>query len=324
MDEQGLGNTFATVPIAVPSRLRHFARTLARGARRCHRERTNMHVMIFQGSPEVSQRSTAEAGGRSNEALFQEAFRRHDGSVRTYTLNVADGERLPQGMSLADFDGVVITGSPLSTYEDTPAVKGQIALAREVFAAGIPTFGSCFGLQLMSAALGGDVRLNPRGREIGIARTIILNDAGRAHPMYRDKPAAFDALCSHQDEVASLPQGGTVLASNLVSDIQAAEIVQGENSFWGVQYHPEFDFPMIAALIEKRAARHIKEGLARDAEAVATIVADFRALGPDGAGRTDLAWRYGLKPDLLAAPVRHAEFGCWLETKVRPHAARRA
>lgn len=283
-----------------------------------------MHIMIFQGSPEASQQTAEQWGGRINEVLFNTALKSNSNDVRTFTLNIADGERLPQGMSLADFDGVVITGSPLSTYEDKPAVRDQLELARQVFDAGIPTFGSCWGLQLMSAALGGTVRLNPKGREIGIARTIILNEAGRAHALFSGKPHAFDAFCSHQDEVQTLPTGGTVLASNTVSDIQAAEIVQGVKCFWGVQYHPEFDFDVTAMLIEKRSERHLSEGLARDAAGVAEIVADFRALGAAGNARTDLVWRYGLNPDVLDASLRRAEFGNWLETKVRPHAAKRA
>ena len=283
-----------------------------------------MHVMIFQGSPEQAQKSTFGNGGRTNEVLFQDALRSQDARVHTFTLNVADGERLPQGMALADFDGVVITGSPLSTYEDKPAVHDQIELARVIFEAGIPTFGSCWGLQVMTAALGGTVHLNPRGREIGIARTIILNDAGRRHDLYRGKPHAFAAFCSHQDEVAALPEGGVALASNSVSGVQAAEICRGESCFWGVQYHPEFDFRTTAALIEKRAQRHISEGLARDPGAVAAIVADFRALDADPAGRRDLAWRYGLDADVLDPSQRRTEFGNWLARKVAPHAAKRA
>ena len=36
-------------------------------------------------------------------------------------------------MQLADFHGIAWTGSPLGAYETSPAVTGQIALAREVF-----------------------------------------------------------------------------------------------------------------------------------------------------------------------------------------------
>ena len=281
-----------------------------------------MHVLIFQGSPEMQQRSTMEAGGRSNEALFQEALQSQDRRVQTFTLNIADGETLPQGMALTDFDGVVITGSPLSTYDDRPEVRAQLELAREIFEQGIPTFGSCWGLQLMTAALGGTVHLNPRGRELGIARSIVINDIGRGHAIYRGKPQAFAAFCSHQDEVSALPTGGTVLAGNAISGVQAAEIVQGTSCFWGVQYHPEFDFNITAALINKRGARNVDEGRARTVADVATVVADYRALG--AGERPDLAWRYGLEADVLDANVRRAEFGNWLATKVAPRSIARA
>jgi GMP synthase (glutamine-hydrolysing) len=173
-------------------------------------------------------------------------------------------------------------------------------------------------------ALGGSVRLNPKGREFGVARTIVLSDAGRSHALYAGKRHTFDALCSHQDEVATLPAGSTVLASNSVSEIQAAEIAQGHKSFWGVQYHPEMDFGIIAMLLEKRATRYIQEGFAADERRVTEIVADLRALETEGAARKDLVWRYGLTPEVLDAPLRRAEFGNWLTAKVRPFAAKRA
>ena len=85
-----------------------------------------MHIMIFQGSPGDSQRDiTSVAGGRTNEAFFNVALKSQDPDVTTFTLNVVDGEKLPQGMALSDFDGVVISGSPLSTYENVPGVHAQ-------------------------------------------------------------------------------------------------------------------------------------------------------------------------------------------------------
>ncbi|MEQ1648027.1 MAG: type 1 glutamine amidotransferase [Hyphomicrobiaceae bacterium] len=282
-----------------------------------------MQILVLNCAHVASQDDIVRAGGQTNDAFFRTALLRHDERVRTFTLNTADGERLPQGMGLDDFDGAVISGSPLSVYEDRAEVRDQLGLAREVFERGIPTFGSCYGLQLMTQALGGRVRLNPKGREIGVARGIMLTDAGREHPMYRAKPAAFDALCSHQDEVEALPEGATLLASNHVSDVQAAVIERGASSFWGVQYHPEFDFAMIAAIIAKQAQRHIDEGLARSEAEVSEIARDLRAV--EGVeSRADLQWRMGLKADVIDPKTRSAEFGAWLDHKVRPKALARA
>jgi GMP synthase (glutamine-hydrolysing) len=76
-------------------------------------------------------------------------------------------------------------------------------------------------LQLAAAALGGRVRTNPRGREIGVARGVALTEAGRGHPMLAGRPAVFEALCFHLDEVEAPPPGAEVLAGNAMSAVQA-------------------------------------------------------------------------------------------------------
>ena len=281
-----------------------------------------MRILIFNGSPMANQDRAVAAGGRTNTALFTEALSEQQKDLEFFSLNVADGETFPQGLGLADFDGVVISGSPLNVYSGEPRVTVQIDLARDIYHAGVPCFGSCWGLQLMTAALGGSVRLNPNGREFGIARNITLNDAGRVHPLFAGKAAAFDALCSHEDEVATLPSGATVLAGNAVSRVQAAEFSDGKKSFWGVQYHPEFDLPMIATLLQLRATSFAREGKFADPADATAMATDFRALAADP-GLTHLAWRYGMTAEVLQTLPRRREFANWLQTKVGPYSASR-
>ena len=280
-------------------------------------------LLIFDATPKASHQMLAAAGpAESNEELFKKSVGMFAPDAAFFSINVADGESLPQGMAIEDFDGVLITGSPLNVYKDVPAVRGQIELAREIYHRGIPSFGCCWGLQLMSAAIGVVVHLNPRGREIGIARAISPTEEGRGHPLYRDKLGAFDALCSHEDEVAALPPDGRCLASNDISAVQAAAFEEGKKSFWGVQYHPEMSFGLMATLIKFRAERHIREGLARDESDVAEIVLDLRGL-EQNPERKDLAWRYGLSVNVLNPFKRRVEFRNWLDAKVRPRATQR-
>ena len=271
------------------------------------------------------QKLTAQ-GSRPYDTLFTESVSRHlpaGQSLDFFTLNVGDGEGLPQGVRLGDFDGAWLSGSPLNVYRtEQPTVREQLDLARAIWDAGVPAFGSCWGVQLMTAALGGTVRLNPNGREIGVARRICPTDAGRAHALFAGKQGAFDALCSHEDEVETLPAGAELLASNAVSRVQAMAVRDGKKSFWGVQYHPEFDFSSVAAIIALRAKRHLDEGLAGTAGDVETIVSDFHALARAPL-RKDLVWKYGLHADVLDAGLRTREFGNWLNTEVLPHAATR-
>jgi GMP synthase (glutamine-hydrolysing) len=276
-------------------------------------------LLIVNCTPESLLQRLSALGSRPYDTQFADSVSRHlpaGQPLETFTLNIGDGEGLPQGVQLGDFDGAWLSGSPFNVYRlDQPTVREQLDLARAIWQAEVPAFGSCWGVQLMTAALGGTVRLNPNGREIGVARRISPTEAGRAHALYAGKQDTFDALCSHEDEVETLPAGAELLASNAVSRVQAMAIRDGGKSFWGVQYHPEFDFSAVAAIIASRAQRHLDEGLARTGEEVDTIVADFHGLAKDPA-RKDLAWKYGLHDDVLDPNVRTAEFGNWLRAEV--------
>jgi GMP synthase (glutamine-hydrolysing) len=282
-----------------------------------------IRIMVFDGAPARSQQVIASHGGPSNTEMFERALSMHESGLEFFSLNVADGERLPQGVAIADFDGIVITGSPLSVYEIRPEVTRQIELARESFGASVPIYGSCWGLQLMTAALGGVVRLNPEGREVGIARNIVPNQPGRTHFLFSGKPSAFDALCSHQDDVATVPPDGATLASNSVSAVQALEISRGSGYFVGVQYHPEHTFATTAAIIEARQELMVAEGFAHSVEALRSVIADFRTLETDPC-RRDIAWKLGVDKQVLDPLQRTAELGNWLRARVLPRRAARA
>jgi GMP synthase (glutamine-hydrolysing) len=280
-------------------------------------------ILIFDGAPAQSQRVIASHGGPNNSQMFERALSLHQGGLDFHTLNVADGERLPEGLALIDFDGIVITGSPLSVYKTRPEVTRQIELAREAFQSGVPMYGSCWGLQLMTATLGGVVRLNPEGRELGVARNIVPTEAGSGHFLFSGKPKAFDALCSHQDDVATLPPDAIALASNGMSDVQAAEISRGSSHFIGVQYHPEHTLATTAAIIEARQDRLVTEGFAKSPESLRSLIAHLRILEQDP-GRRDIAWLLGVDKQVLDPHQRTAELGNWLRARVLPRRAQRA
>lgn len=270
-------------------------------------------ILIADCWDTASQQPVIALGTRPNAQLFADALRLHDPAVRCVSLNVADGAALPAGVALSDFDGVILTGSPLSVCDDTPVVRHQIAFARAVFTRHLPVWGSCYGLQLATVALGGVVRRNPNGRELGVARAITLTEPGAAHPVLRGRPAIFDALCSHEDEVATLPPDATVLAANNVSAVQAMSVrLPAGGEFFGTQYHPEMDLAVVSAIVQLRAPHLAAEGFAPTEAELHGVAADYRALSA-APERQDLAWRYGIAPDILDPLRRSREIGNWLE-----------
>jgi GMP synthase (glutamine-hydrolysing) len=227
----------------------------------------------------------------------------------------ADGEpTLPRGVALRDYAGAAITGSALNVYSQEPAVQRQIELAREVFAAGVPCFGSCWGLQVGVVAAGGSVVRNPRGREFGFGRHITLTHQGRDHAMFAGKPEVFEACTVHVDTVESLPANSTALAHNEMG-LQAAEIRLGNSTFWGVQYHPEYDCAEIAAIARRYGEVLVRDGMVKDQAELDALAADLIALN-DAPGDERLAWRFGIGVSITDPSIRLAELRNWLEKQV--------
>jgi GMP synthase (glutamine-hydrolysing) len=276
-------------------------------------------VLIIDGNRAAIREQQVAAGGspsgegyaRTLESLAQ---------VRCDIVRPADAE-VRLGQPLAAYDGVAITGSALNVYDGGAHIERQIELARATFTAGVPFFGSCWGMQVAVAAAGGRVRPNPLGREFGFARRIELSEAGRRHPMFGGKPAVFEAITVHRDDIGELPAGAQVLAANDMG-VQALELRHGRGVFWGVQYHPEYSFAEIAACAVRYGAKLIDDGLFADRAELEAFVADLRALmqRPDD---PRLAWKHGLGPAVRQESLKLAELRNWLEIEVLPHAARR-
>ncbi|MFI4877997.1 MAG: type 1 glutamine amidotransferase [Steroidobacterales bacterium] len=279
------------------------------------------HVLVIDGNRAATREQQVAAGGQPSGEGYAQVLQSLAG-VSCDIVRPADGEvRFAAGAGLGSYDGAAITGSALNIYDGGAHIERQIELARAVFAAGLPFFGSCWGMQVAVSAAGGRVRRNPLGREFGFARRIELAEAGRQHPMLRGKPAVFEALTVHRDDIEQLPAGVVALASNDMG-VQAIELRHGAGTFWGVQYHPEFSFNELAATTLRYAAVLLEERLFADRAELEVFVTDLHTLMRDPRDRR-LAWKHGLGAGLQDESCKLAELRNWLQLQVLPHARRR-
>ena len=265
-------------------------------------------------------REELQAGGASLAAdLYVSMLRKNApaGSECDVIFPADPGVSLPLGEAIREYDGIAWTGCSSCVFSGKPDVEVQIEFARECFRNGVPAFGSCWAAQIAVVAAGGEVALNPKGREMGIAKDISLTEAGREHPLYEGKPDIFDAFTSHDDEVTVLPNGSTLLSGNDFTRVQAVAVTHEGTEFWGLQYHPEYDLHEMARLMFCRLKKLVRLGFfANEAEGLAHIdKLESLFAGPT---RDDLVESLNLKPDVLDESLRTVEVRNWINHLVLP------
>ena len=271
-------------------------------------------ILMMEGNTLKAQRMAADLGVMSASLVYTKAIRAHFPNIHIDVINAADqGQSLPAGTVMSDFDGLVISGSGLHAYDHRFEVTNQIDLLKQFSETGKPILGSCWGLQIAAIAGGGSVEKSPNGREIGIARKVWLTDAGKTHPYFKNKPQVFDAPCIHYDEVSALPTGSAILCSNSHSDIQGAVIPLGKSEVWAVQYHPEFDLEQLLGLYKLYAKDMVQQGFLTDKEVANRYSSDLDQLAKNREDKS-LRWRLGIDDDILADTIRRAEIINWIES----------
>ncbi len=126
--------------------------------------------------------------------------------------------------------GVILSGGPESVTTDTSPRAPQ-----ELFEAGLPIFGICYGQQTMAAQLGGQVE-GGHHSEFGRAEIEILTESPLFQGVWQ-VGKTYPVWMSHGDRVTELPEGFEVLAAS--ENAPFAVVADEGHKFYGVQFHPE-------------------------------------------------------------------------------------
>jgi len=280
-----------------------------------------LQFLVIEGYPKESRDQFDEVGMRLAGVLYEDLVHQHlPDAICTTWIASDDPGGAPGNDALPHYDGILWPGCNLTVYHDhDERVAGQLDLARRAYEAGVPQFGSCWGIQVAVVAAGGEVGPHKDGREMGLARKIHVTDAGKDHPMMEDKPAVYSHFVSHDDEVKTLPEGAVLLAGNFHSRVQAVAVTHQNGAFWATQYHPEYDLHEVARLVIAREPKLVKQGFFRGHDDLMEYVDKLEALYQDPS-RKDLRWQLDIDDDVLDDRIRQREFTNWLEKVVLPKA----
>lgn len=123
---------------------------------------------------------------------------------------------------------IILSGGPSSVY-----AEGAPSVGADLFEAGVPVFGICYGFQAMASALGGTVAQTGL-REYGSTDVTTI---GVGRSILTDVPNHQNAWMSHGDSVHQAPEGFEVLASTAGAPVAA--FANEAKGLYGVQWHPE-------------------------------------------------------------------------------------
>ena len=123
--------------------------------------------------------------------------------------------------------GIILSGGPASVSDE-----GAPRCDPAIFTLGAPVLGICYGMQVMTEALGGRVARAPE-REYGHARVRLE----RARSLFGALPEELRVWASHGDFVAVAPPGFAVVATSANAPVAAME--DPTHGLYALLFHPE-------------------------------------------------------------------------------------
>lgn len=144
--------------------------------------------------------------------------------------------------TIQSFDGVIISGSQSSVYDDhRPWIQTLSRWVEGALADDMPILGVCWGHQLLAQILGGTVKGG--SYELGYVQVTQEVD----DPIWDGIPDPFTVFATHSDHVVAMPPDATLLASN-ETGVQAFR----QEHVYAVQFHPEYDRRTARAMINSK------------------------------------------------------------------------
>ena len=123
--------------------------------------------------------------------------------------------------------GIILTGGPNSCYEE-----GAPTYTKELFEMGIPVLGLCYGAQLMTHVLGGEVK-RAEVREYGKTE-VFVNNSSKIFSNVSDSTICW---MSHFDYISQIAPGFEITAHTADCPVAACE--NSKENLYAIQFHPE-------------------------------------------------------------------------------------
>jgi len=127
--------------------------------------------------------------------------------------------------------GLILSGGPSSVSDE-----GAPMCDADLFELGTPVLGICYGMQLMTRTLGGEVRRSGH-REFGHAHVRVTRNGDDGPRLFHRVPNQLRVWASHGDDIGAVPPGFSVVATSTTAPIVAMEAP--DRQLYALLFHPE-------------------------------------------------------------------------------------
>jgi GMP synthase (glutamine-hydrolysing) len=222
-------------------------------------------ILIVEGNPADENKSFSFAGIQTHTESLKDSLNFFTNELKTHVINPSSDENIDKNIdTLESYDGLIWGGSSLNIYNNTPEIRKQIDFMRVCQKKIKKMLAICWGMQVAVTAAGGEVKKGNKGSHRGIALNIEINENGLNHPLYKNKDKKFNTPAFNFDEVITMPENSTLLASNSINHVQGINFKVGICNIWGLQYHPEITYNKMINLIIFRKKRLLEKGAFKD------------------------------------------------------------
>ncbi len=123
--------------------------------------------------------------------------------------------------------GFILSGGPASVYEPNAPLAPAYVYEKH-----LPVLGICYGMQVITKQLGGEVTPGTK-HEYGHA---VMHISQEDSPLFAGLPESTPVWMSHGDKIEEMPPGFAALA---YTENSPNAVIGNKNNIYGLQFHPE-------------------------------------------------------------------------------------
>ena len=217
-------------------------------------------ILIVEGNLREENQSFKEGGIKTHTESLKDSINYFTNELKIDVVNPSSDLNISEvAKDLNKYNGLIWGGSSLNIYNNTIEIRRQLDFMRECQNKIKNILAICWGMQVATTVAGGVVKKCSNGAHRGIAHNIEINEKGLKHRLYKNKNKKFNTPAFNFDEVVTLPNNSTLLASNKINKVMSLNFKAGISEIWGIQYHPEITYNKMISLIHFRKNRLIEK-----------------------------------------------------------------